>query len=70
MNMGDMLENDKTPVIVTDDFDGGLIRRPTRDSVDDVSNVLSTIKHFICLFGALAQRAASDNVISHHSDIA
>ncbi len=33
--MGDMPENDKTPVIVTEDFDGGLIWRPTRDSVDE-----------------------------------
>ncbi len=33
--MGDMPENDKTPVIVTDDFDGGLIWRPTRGSVDE-----------------------------------
>ncbi len=35
MNMDDMPENDKTPVIVADDLDGGLIWRPTWDSVDE-----------------------------------
>ncbi len=33
--MGDMPKNDKTPVIVTDDFDGGLIWSPTPDLNDE-----------------------------------
>ncbi len=60
-------EDDKTPVIETDDFDRGLIWRPTPDSGDEnwptlvdayfilnislQTNVQLIIKFFICLIG-------------------